>query len=1177
MPFFRIFINRFLCSFGLLFASLVLPISVGEDRKPEQDRPAEPSTPDAWFGQTIRESLHRKPADELAGFHVPEGFAVELIASEPDIAKPLNMSFDAKGRLWVTQSVQYPFPSSPQEVGRDSIVVLEDKDHDGSFESKTLFADNLNIPIGIVNYLDGVIAFSIPNIWWLRDTDGDGKCDKREVLYGPFDTSRDTHGMINSMRLGEDGWVYACHGYNNISKVSGRDGQGIEMSSGNVFRFRPDGSRIEVFTNGQVNPFGMDHDEFGNWFTADCHSKPLTQLVRGGCYPSFGRPDDGLGFIEPMMEHLHGSTAICGLAYIDHSHFPKSFQGNLVSGNVMTCRINRNRLDYRGTTVKAIEMPDLLTSDDPWFRPVDIVMGPDKAIYVADFYNKVIGHYEVPLDHPDRDRTSGRIWRIRWTGKTETQANSSTQREQTKAVEPNSSLSAKDPMKLKVNVDRMKWQLELPRKDGSAATLKLTALLPTADQLDTSKTDQAMALKSIVELLSIAAKGSELSWLLQSRERIDEAFDPILKQAHLIAIRDVVAREISAGAPFPSDLFSVDSKNPKSIEQTESRMKTLVKVLGAIRDPKAASWALAIIEQAGSILPSQYATPWLRESIINVASQAGDSELDRLLTIVRKMYQTEENYTSQFLVIGELQKQRHGRLQGKMVEMGEEAIESVSNELLRLIEKDSVSVLAKQGSPLRLHSWIGRATGKRERDWPLETRRLSGKTASGEDQLQFWSSFDLDERWVGTWTTSDMIAPKQLSFWIVGHNGLPTEPDPQKNYARILVQQSNGDWTEWARYLPPRSDLGNQVEVDLKDLAGKKIRLQVVDGMATDSYAWVGIAGVSEAGSAWNAYRSVYDKLHRMAACFGNAIAAKEIGSSRLVNWRRVLESPGLDWPMRARLSRWMNNQSLPLLNELIDVAILRGWVDLVESIDVNDWSKVNAEQVQQLTEAICKRSSALDQDDFTVRLSKQRTLFDTLKSLASRGILSKESFRAIPAAWWDTLSAEEAEKFAEFRPSGDQEVSRAAIVQTKAAMVEQSKPDLTLGAKVFADRCAVCHQLAGQGKVIGPQLDGAITRSIERLCEDVFWPSRNVDEAFRVTLVLLDGGETVSGLVIDRQSDTIQIVDQAGVARRIPISEIEKEKVSKVSLMPNNLEEIVTDHEFASLIGFLKSQVPKK
>src|SRR5947199_8565868 len=117
-----------------------------------------------------------------------------------------------------------------------------------------------------------------------------------------------------------------------------------------------------------------------------------------------------------MMSHPHGSTAIGRIVFYAGKNFPPEFQSNVFVGNVMTCRINRDRLEDHGSTRIAKEQPDFLSSDDPWFRPVDLELGPDGAMYVADFYNRIIGHYEVPLTHPGRDHERGRIWRIVYRG-----------------------------------------------------------------------------------------------------------------------------------------------------------------------------------------------------------------------------------------------------------------------------------------------------------------------------------------------------------------------------------------------------------------------------------------------------------------------------------------------------------------------------------------------------------------------------------------------------------------------------------------------------------------------------------------------------------------------------------------------------------------------------------------
>jgi putative heme-binding domain-containing protein len=361
------------------------------------------------------------PEQQQSMFRLPPGFKIELVAAEPDVPKPINMNFDAAARLFVTCSLEYPFPKEGEAQGRDTIKMLTDTDGDGRPDKVTTAVDGLNIPIGVLPLAGPTgagrttLGYGIPSIRRFTDTDGDGLADKNELLYETFGF-KDTHGMASSFTWWLDGWVYACHGFANESKVAGQDGQAVVMQSGNSYRFKTDGSHIEYFTRGQVNPFGMVFDHLGNLYSADCHSKPIYMLLRGAYYPSFGKPHDGLGYGPDMIAHSHGSTGICGLTYYDADQFPASYRRTMFIGNPVTGRVNHDLLEQRGAGFQAVEQPDFVTCDDPWFRPVDLKLGPDGALYIADFYNRIIGHYEVPLTHPQRDRERGRIWRVTYTG-----------------------------------------------------------------------------------------------------------------------------------------------------------------------------------------------------------------------------------------------------------------------------------------------------------------------------------------------------------------------------------------------------------------------------------------------------------------------------------------------------------------------------------------------------------------------------------------------------------------------------------------------------------------------------------------------------------------------------------------------------------------------------------------
>ena len=237
-----------------------------------------------------------------------------------------------------------------------------------------MFAGGLSIPIGVTPIPGGVFGYSIPNLYRFLDKNGDGVADTREIAYSGFG-HRDTHGMVNGLNYWLDGWVYCCHGYSNTSTVKGTDGSTITMTSGNTFRVRIDGSHVDQFSFGQVNPFGMTFDPRGDMFTADCHSRPGMLVLRGGCYQSFGRPHDGLGFAPEIMTHEHGSTGIAGIVYYTGGPFPAEYRDTIFLGNPVTGIINHDRITTHGSTHFGVELPDFLTCDDLWFRPGRLATG----------------------------------------------------------------------------------------------------------------------------------------------------------------------------------------------------------------------------------------------------------------------------------------------------------------------------------------------------------------------------------------------------------------------------------------------------------------------------------------------------------------------------------------------------------------------------------------------------------------------------------------------------------------------------------------------------------------------------------------------------------------------------------------------------------------------------------
>ncbi|MBO9570718.1 MAG: hypothetical protein J7497_00680 [Chitinophagaceae bacterium] len=250
------------------------------------------------FNENIRATNAQTPEEERKGFKLPDGFEITLFASEPEIGKPINLTFDPMGRVWVTQSFEYPFPAVPGG-GKDRVTILEDTDNDGKADKFTHFDDTLNIPIGVIPTVDGAMVYSIPNVYKFYDKEGKGKPDSSKKVMGPFEV-KDTHGMVNNFTWGFDGWIHACHGFSNRSNVAALDGDSVHLISGNTIRFKPDGSRVEHETAGRINPFGLTYDELGYIYGTDCHTSPLYQLISGGDYSQWGK-DEGMGFAPDMQ------------------------------------------------------------------------------------------------------------------------------------------------------------------------------------------------------------------------------------------------------------------------------------------------------------------------------------------------------------------------------------------------------------------------------------------------------------------------------------------------------------------------------------------------------------------------------------------------------------------------------------------------------------------------------------------------------------------------------------------------------------------------------------------------------------------------------------------------------------------------------------------------------------
>tara|TARA_R110002096_G_scaffold212352_10_gene399856 strand:- start:48 stop:4457 length:4410 start_codon:yes stop_codon:yes gene_type:complete len=392
-------------------------------------------------------------AEELAGFTVPEGFVIELVASEEHgVINPIDLAFDDSGRLWTQTGQMYPLdPISGMKwqqfldlmkdektqnthpafkrikdlyqlktKGEDKILILEDPTKPAT-ESLHVWADGLAIPQSILPYKDGAYVCHGSELFLLRDTDGDNQSDTMEPVLSGFGYT-DTHTMSHLLVRGPGSYVHFSQGALNQGMVTAvASGFQDRIDAACQVRFGLDHQEFEVLSAGPSNMWGLQLRANGQWYGTEANDRAYCVIpwehgtaVTGAAFRPM-RP------YQPLLPELHefrvGGTGISGLAFSEDTAggFPhEEWKDVALLANPITSTINAVRVHRNPDgTVDAEHLPDFLSSKDDWFRPVNLEFGPDGCLYVADFYNKIVSHNEVTTDHPDRDKAHGRIWRIR--------------------------------------------------------------------------------------------------------------------------------------------------------------------------------------------------------------------------------------------------------------------------------------------------------------------------------------------------------------------------------------------------------------------------------------------------------------------------------------------------------------------------------------------------------------------------------------------------------------------------------------------------------------------------------------------------------------------------------------------------------------------------------------------
>ena len=509
------------------------------------------------------------PELERKTFTVADGFEVNLYAADPLIAKPIQMNFDAEGRLWIASSTVYP-QIKPGQRADDKILVVEDSDQDGTADKTSVFADGLLIPTGVIPGDGGAYVCNSTELLHLSDTNGDGRADRRKIVLSGFGTE-DTHHILHTLRWGPDGCLYMNQSIYIHSHIETPYGV-KRLNGGGIWRFRPETLELDILCRGFVNTWGHAFDRWGQSFATDgAYREGINYVFPGSVFFTAVGAKRILAGLNP------GSPKHCGLEILSGRHLPDAWQGNMITNDFRAHRVCRFVVSEDGSGYASRQEIEVIKSSHVAFRPIDVKMGPDGAIYIADWYNPIIQHGEVDFRDPRRDHVHGRIWRVTAKGRPLVKRPNLTDASIEELLEL---------LKQPEQWNRSFAKLTLKSHDPSAVEAAVSKWVETLDKQDADFEHYLLEALWVQQAINRPNQGL-LNHVLQAK-------DP---RARAAAVRVAVDWRETLGDPLEQFTASVRSDHPRqrleavralsqlgSLEAAEAAMLTLDKPLDRFLD-----------------------------------------------------------------------------------------------------------------------------------------------------------------------------------------------------------------------------------------------------------------------------------------------------------------------------------------------------------------------------------------------------------------------------------------------------------------------------------------------------------------------------------------------------------------------------------------------------------------
>ncbi len=551
--------------------------------------------------------------DEAMKFiQIPAEFSLTLFATEPDIVKPIAFAFDERGRMWILETVDYPNKPTAGKPGSDRIRILEDTNGDGKADKFTVFADQLNIPTSLVFANGGVIVAQPPHILFLKDTNGDDKADERKILSTGWGQS-DTHATLSNLQYGIDNYIWGVVGYSGFKgEINGK-----QLAFGQAaFRFRPDGSDFEVMTGSTNNTWGLGFSETFDVFGSTANNDPSWNMAIPNRFfdgveglPTPGQRGVGSGYqsiaafyaVHPLTPYIrqvdvfNGYTAGAGHYLYTARSFPKEYWNRIAFINEPTAHlIGQGIMEKQGAGFVARDGWNLAAGAEEWFAPVHTQVGPDGAVWFADWYNFIIQHNPTPQGFSNgpgnayesqlRDHQRGRIYRVAYKNA---------------APSPKRSLSLTDTAGLlgALGSDNMFWRLTAQR------------LLIERGQKDVVPQLQALVKNTSVDAVGINGGAMHALWTLKGLGELDAATGSSYAVAVAALKHPAAGVRKAAAMVLPKTAASASAMLAANVLQDPDLHTRLAATLVLAEMPESAEIAQALYRESQKT--ENYSDKWL--------------------------------------------------------------------------------------------------------------------------------------------------------------------------------------------------------------------------------------------------------------------------------------------------------------------------------------------------------------------------------------------------------------------------------------------------------------------------------------------------------------------------------------------------------------------------------------